>query len=150
MNEQPRRKLREIVERHGHTVIQNARRCEGLLRDYSGRHRREVSVLVSALEEHVPQDLLTSSAGAPREVLLKRLARRLTDQQALSEQAAAWAVNSWAFALGLISDDELRVFEEAGAAAVTADLPVGDVGRAVDTPPRTTPKKAAASSAAGP
>jgi hypothetical protein len=119
MNEQPRQMLREIVARHGQSVVHHARRCEGLLRDYSARHRREVSVLVSALEEHVPQDLIAAPAGTPRAVLLKRLARRLSDNRALSEPAAAWSVNSWAFALGLITDDELKAVEgeEAGAAA---------------------------------
>jgi nitrous oxidase accessory protein NosD len=120
MNEQPRQKLREIVARHGQSVVHDARRCEGLLKDYSAQHRREVSVLVSALEEHVPQDLLAAPAGTPRAVLLKRLARRLTDNSALSEPAAAWAVNSWALALGLISEDQLKAVEEESAVAAAA------------------------------
>ncbi|HEX8290113.1 MAG TPA: hypothetical protein VF570_00070, partial [Pyrinomonadaceae bacterium] len=116
--------LREIVARHGHSVVQDARRCEGLLRDYSARYRREVSVLVSALEEHVPQDLLAARGGAPRQVLLARLARRLAEFRALSEPAAAWSVNSWALALGLMSEDELKAVEEAAAAAEpAAELP---------------------------
>src|SRR5688500_7833502 len=110
MNEQPRQKLRELVERHGRAVIEDARRCEGLLKDYSGEHRREISVLVSALEERIPQDLLAAPQGAPREVLLARMARRLSEDRALSEPAAAWSVNSWALALGLVSDDELKAF----------------------------------------
>jgi hypothetical protein len=129
MNEQPREMLREIVARHGQSVVQDARRCEGLLRDYSARHRREVSVLVSALEEHVPEDLLGAPAGTPRVVLLKRLARRLSDNRALSEPAAAWSVNSWALALGLISDDELKAVEKEEAPAATADITGGDVDR---------------------
>lgn len=154
MNEQPRQKLREIVTRHGREVVEDARRCEGLLRDHAGQHRREVSVLVSALEEHVPQDLLASAAAAaPRAVLLKRLARRLSDNQAISEQAAAWSVNSWALALGLLADDELRGIEEsAPATEAAAGVAVGDtdagrdVTRAADatarTPSSTSPAKA--------
>lgn len=126
MNDQPRQKLREIVARQGQSVAHDARRCEGLLKDYSAQHRREVSVLVSALEEHIPQDLLGAPAGTPRAVLLKRLARRLSDNRALSEPAAAWAVNSWALALGIISDDELKAVEEAGHAAGADDGPEGD------------------------
>lgn len=122
MNDQPRQKLREIVARHGQTIVQNARRCEGLLKDYSAPYRREVSVLVSALEEHVPLDLLAAPAVTPRRVLLARLARRLSDNRALSEPAAAWAVNSWALALELISDDELKAVEEVVPAAVAADV----------------------------
>ena len=130
MNDQPRQKLREIVARHGRTVVHNARRCEGLLKDYSAQHRREVSVLVSALEEHVPQDMLAAPGGTPRRVLLARLARRLSDNSALSEPAAAWAVNTWALALGLLSDDELKAVEEEAAtvAAAVGTEDVGDVG----------------------
>lgn len=143
MNDQPRQKLQEIVARHGHTVINNARRCEGLLRDYSARHRREVSVLVSALEEHVPEDLRGASAGTPRAVLLKRLSRRLSDNRALSEPAAAWAVNSWALALGVISDDELKAVEEESLAA-PGDVSGGDT----DAPaPESKPARAAANRA---
>lgn len=131
MNDQPRQKLQEIIARHGRSVIRDARRCEGLLRDYAGRHRREVSVLVSALEEHVPEDLLGAPAGAPRAALLKRLARRLSDNRALSEPAAAWSVNSWALALGLISGAELKALEEAGQVAGAAVGSAGDGGEDV-------------------
>jgi hypothetical protein len=132
MNEQPRQKLRELVERHGRSLADDARRCEGLLKDYSGEYRGEVSALVSALEEHVPQDLLAAPPGTPREVLLARMARRLSDQRALSEPAAAWSVNSWALALGLISEDELKAFESRGATRPEADA-VDGVGAARGT-----------------
>jgi hypothetical protein len=146
MNEQPRQKLREIVARHGESVVRDTRRCEGLLRDYSGQHRREVSVLVSALEEHVPQDLLAPAAGAPRAVLLKRLARRLADNRAIAEPAAAWSVNTWAFALGLVTDDELKALEEeAGPAAAAAVASVGDK----DTGGRVTAQPDAGGTSAG-
>jgi nitrous oxidase accessory protein NosD len=152
MNEQPRQKLQEIVERHGQTIARDARRCEGLLRDYSAAHRREVSVLVSALEEHVPDDLLGAPAGAPRTALLKRLARRLSDNRALSEPAAVWSVNSWALALGVISDDELKALEEADRAAVAADGPAHEGGTgaqgvgATRASPNVSPVKGPASS----
>jgi nitrous oxidase accessory protein NosD len=82
-----------------------------LLRDHFGQHRREVSVLSSALEERVPHDLLAAPAGVPREVLLARLARRLSDHLALAEDAARWSVNSWALALGVVPDEELKKIE---------------------------------------
>ena len=111
MNDVPRQKLFEIVAKHGASVVENPRRCEALLRDYCGSFRREVSVLKMAVEERVPLDLLAAAKSAPRAVLLGRLAQRLCDNLALSETAARWAVNSWAFALGLISDDELKISE---------------------------------------
>lgn len=116
MNDLPRQKLREIIARHGREVAEDPRRCEGLLRDYCGGYRREISALVGALEEHAAADMLTSPAGTPREVLLARLARRLCDHLALSEEAARWAVESWALALSVISDAELKTLEQSRAA----------------------------------
>lgn len=111
MNDVPRQKLSEIVAKYGASVIENPRRCEGLLRDYCGEFRREVSVLTMAVEERVPLDLLAAAKSTPRPVLLGRLSQRLCDNLALSEAAARWAVNSWAFALGFISVDELKISE---------------------------------------
>jgi hypothetical protein len=143
MNEQPRQKLRELVTRHGQSVVGDARRCEGLLKDYCGEYRREVSALVSALEEHVPQDMLDASAGTPRAVLLARMAHRLSDQRALSETAAAWVVNSWALALGLISEEELKTVESPRAAHGAETERAGEAQLA------TTSSRASVSSSAG-
>lgn len=131
MNELPRLKLSEIVARHGQEVVRDGRRLEGLLRDYCGEYRREVSVLVMALEEHVPKDMLAAPTATPREVLLARLAQRLCDNLALSEAAAGWAVNSWALALGLISVDELKAIEQRASARAQAAAGAN----VVNTPP---------------
>ncbi|HYO64389.1 MAG TPA: right-handed parallel beta-helix repeat-containing protein [Pyrinomonadaceae bacterium] len=132
MNELPRQKLREVVARHGREVARDARRVEGLLRDHSGGHRREVSALVAALEEHVPADMLDAPADTPREVVLARMARRLADNRALSESAARWSVNSWALALGLISEDELRDIERRDAPSEDAATSPAEGGPADD------------------
>lgn len=122
MHNLPRQKLREIVARHGRSVAGEPRRCEGLLRDYCGAYRREIAVLVGALEERVAADLLAAGLGTPREVLLARLARRLHDNVAMEEAAARWAVHSWALALGVVSGAELEAIERGrpNPAATTA------------------------------
>jgi parallel beta-helix repeat protein len=107
MNELPRRKLLEIVAKDGRSIIENPRRLEGLLRDYCGEYRREISVLVMAVREHAVSDMLAASGSLPRKVLLARLAQRLCDNLALSAEAALWSVESWALALGIISEAEL-------------------------------------------
>jgi hypothetical protein len=101
MNDEVREKLGEIVARHGAAVAEDPRRCEALLRDYAGAHRREIFVLVSALEEGVAAELLGARGRVPPSLLVGQLARRLTDHLALSEEAARWAVESWVIALGL-------------------------------------------------
>src|SRR5829696_288675 len=107
MNDAPRQTLRELIARHGPGLCSDARRCEGLLRDLCGEHRREINILVGALRERVPLDLLAGRNSAPTGLLLSRLARRLEDQLALTADASRWAVDSWALALGIVSDVEL-------------------------------------------
>ena len=107
MNDAPRRTLRELIARHGPGLCSDARRCEGLLRDLCGEHRREINIPVGALREHVPLDLLAARNSVPTGLLLTRLAKRLEDQLALTGEASRWAVDSWALALGVVSDAEL-------------------------------------------
>jgi parallel beta-helix repeat protein len=112
MNDLPRQKLVFIAAKYGASIVENPRRCAGLLRDYcAGGFRREISVLTMALEERVPLDLLAAKS-TPRAVLFGRLAQRLCDNLALSQEAARWSVYSWAAALGVISVDELKGFEQ--------------------------------------
>ena len=108
MNDEPRRTLRELIARHGPGLCSDARRCEGLLRDLCGEHRREINILIGALRDRVPLDLLAGRNSVPMGLLLTRLAKRLEDQLALTEGAASWAIDTWALALGVVSDIELE------------------------------------------
>jgi ribosomal protein L7/L12/sugar lactone lactonase YvrE len=108
MNDLPRLKLAEIIHRYGRPVIQDPRRVEALLRDYAGQHRREINAIVSALRERVPDDLLGSHGGAPTELLLGRLAARLDENLGLAPDLSRWAVETWALALGVVSEADLR------------------------------------------
>ena len=117
MNELPRQKLVEIVARFGRSVAGEPRRVEGLLRDYAGAHRREIAVIVSAMDERVAADLAGAQSGTPREVLLTKLSQRLHDNLAIDREAARWAVNSWALALGVLTEAELRATEQAQQAS---------------------------------
>ena len=112
MNNLPRQTLHRILAKYGNDLCSNARRCEALLRDLCGEYRREINVLVNALEERVPLDLLGAGNSMPRELLLTRLARRLEDNLGLTTQASDWAVNSWAFALGLLTEAEIAEKEK--------------------------------------
>ncbi len=62
---------------------------------------------MAALRERVPLDLLAARNSVPSGLLLTRLAKRLEDHLALTEGASRWAVDSWALALGVVSDAEL-------------------------------------------
>ncbi|MEP6923648.1 MAG: hypothetical protein ABI954_04210 [Pyrinomonadaceae bacterium] len=107
MNNLPRQALREIVAKHGTGVCSDAKRCAGLLGDWCGSYRREINILVNALEERVPLDLLAAGNSMPRELLLTRLAVRLEEQLGMTETAAYWAVETWGLALNILSEAEI-------------------------------------------
>lgn len=106
MNDTVRQKLCDLITQYGHALCDNARRCEGLLKDLCGQYKREINILVNALEQRVPIDLLASSDSVPKAVILARLAKKMEDDLGLSEVAALWAVESWALALGVISSKD--------------------------------------------
>jgi WD40 repeat protein len=103
MNDFPRQKLCEIITQYGQDVSDNPQRCEGLLRDFCPQHRKEIAVLVGALRDGVPGQLQASKNSVPHTILLARFSKRLQDNLGLSEEAAIWAVESWALALGVIA-----------------------------------------------
>jgi outer membrane protein assembly factor BamB len=101
MNNVPRQKLREIVAQYGRSICDNPQQCKGLLLDQCGEYKREVNILIAALEEHVVDDLMHISAGVPTELVLTRLSERLYDNRGMEKEAARWGVESWALALGM-------------------------------------------------
>jgi hypothetical protein len=103
MNNEPRQKLRELIAEYGRSLCTDPNRCEALLKDYCGVHKREIFVLVSALKNHVVDDLLKSPAEVPKMVLIARLSTRLESELALTIEAAHWAVESWAWALDFVN-----------------------------------------------
>lgn len=108
MNDLPRQKLCEIIAtreavtaKAGRDVLNDPRLCRAYLLDLCGEYKREISVLIAALEERVTADLQAVQPGVPPELLLARLTKRLVDNRALAEEAARRAVESWALALGM-------------------------------------------------
>jgi len=100
--ELPREKLKELMEKNGDSLLQDRDRCEGLLKDYCGGHRREISAIVGALEERVPLELKSSwqTAMTP-EAMRARLVQRLEDNRGLAPEIANYAVDTWSYALGV-------------------------------------------------
>ncbi len=137
--EVPREKLKELMEKNGDSLLQDRDRCEGLLKDYCGGHRREISALVGALEERVPLELKSSwqTAMTP-EAMRARLVQRLEDNRGLAPEIANYAVDTWSYALGVglgrSSDRVMDVPVSNGVAVgltaaerAAADRPAGSV-----------------------
>jgi hypothetical protein len=117
MNNLPRKSLSQIIGKHGRDICADAARCENLLKDLCGAYRREINVLVNAIEERVPLDLLAANRTTPLELLLTRLEKRLEEQTAMTAEAARWAVESWALALNLATESEIASREKSAKPA---------------------------------
>lgn len=108
MNNLPRHTLSQIIAEHGRGICEESKRVEALLRDLCGAHRREINIITGALEERVAADLTAAGNTVPRDVLLARLTARLRDNLAYTPEAARWGVETWAVALGVLSEAELQ------------------------------------------
>ncbi|HEY9405392.1 MAG TPA: hypothetical protein VIQ24_22270 [Pyrinomonadaceae bacterium] len=141
MNDLPRHTLARIILEHGRAICDAPKRVEALLRDLCGAHRREINIIIGALEERVAADLLAARGTVPRDALLARLAARLRDNLAYTPEAARWGVETWALALGTISEAELR---ERARAESTEDGRGGASPQARDAePPAANPARVA-------
>ena len=65
MNDEPRQKLQQLIVDYGRSLCNDPNRCEALLKDHCGVHKREIFVLVSALKKKVTDEMLTSAVGVP-------------------------------------------------------------------------------------
>lgn len=98
MNDRAKQKLVQVVDEETLSVLDEPERLEGLLRDYCGDCRREISALIAALQEDVPADL-SRGGSEPYPILTARLAGKLHEERNIIPEAAQWAVESWAVAL---------------------------------------------------
>ncbi len=99
MHNEVRQQLCQLIAQYGRSLSEDPRRCQALLKDYCGQHKREIFVLISALKNRVAEDLLKAPVGIPQSIVLARLNKRLEDELGFTEEAARWAVEAWAFAL---------------------------------------------------
>jgi parallel beta-helix repeat protein len=135
MNDAIRQRLCDLLAQHGPTLVNDPRRCESLVRDFCGTGSREGKILLLTIKEQVPHDLLTQSASDPWPTVLGRLTQKLQQGLAMEADAATWAVESWAIALGMISgvDTSRPGPRKQGGSAETV------VGRKTTIPVSTTP-----------
>lgn len=119
--------LARIVREYGPSITEDARRCESLLRDLCPGSRREAYILAGAARERVPGELLGSAGNTPYPVIAARLRRRLEDNLSLTTASAAWAVETWAYGLGIVpsSDEPCSASRSGrdGQATVTSRFP---------------------------
>ncbi len=99
--------LRAIIEGQGVGVLTQPRLVESLLADMCPDQRRETHLLAGAQREGVPDELRTPST-VPPPLLRARLQQRLAENLSVTEEAARWAVETWAIALGVLAESEAQ------------------------------------------
>lgn len=129
----PRELFLEAVRSHP-DVRADAKRFESLLKDYyQGNYRKESAVLSNCVREGVPDTLASVKGGAPYAVASAPVVRRLVDNWGTTEEIARWAVDSWAIALDIVKETDLRpriqslsiVSDPPGAKAIVDGQSVG-------------------------
>jgi len=109
MNELARQKLRELVQQQqaikaakGHDPVLHGGTCRRQLEKLCGDGcLTEINVLTTAVRDQIPADIEAWPAGAPIAEHLERLTAQFMEHYALREDAARWAVEAWAEALGM-------------------------------------------------
>ena len=120
MNNLPREKLIQIIQENSISITNNPQQCKAFLLDYCGEYRLEINVLMSALQEGIVKELCNISQGIPLESILAKLRQQLETNLGIREDIAQWAVESWALALGVISESDLSNTQRRSASHIPA------------------------------
>ncbi len=105
MNDQARKALVEIVATYGPQLFgEEWRKCQGLLQDKCRRAGREINALVTAARE---AQVLKSDPAVAVKGHINRVAELLFKKFGIDHALALWAAETWALALGDISEFEL-------------------------------------------
>lgn len=118
----PRRILRQLIADYGPTLLNEPNRVNALLADLCGPYHCERFLLFHALQERL------SVPNWPVTRWLTSCSRRLQDRYCFSSEAAAWAAESWSFALSIAS---------ANASHNGRETPDGGHSKLSETPLRT-------------
>ena len=81
-------------------ILDDPEKVSALLDEYSrGEYERERTILILALKDKIPQELLKSHRGFTLINKTVKLSRRLMENHKMPEDLARWAIETWAKAL---------------------------------------------------
>ena len=110
LDNHPRHQLRFIIDNYGRSIIDDPRRCRGMLKDLAPKHQRETNLLMLALDQKLVAEL-TQKTHTPILMHLDILAQRLHNNVGIQKDFAVWAIESWALALDVISQPSAQKIE---------------------------------------
>ena len=92
--------LSGLVQQYGSALYADRARLRGLLNDLiPTQHRREINLLLQAVDVRIPHQIASANGSLDR-LLAGRLAAALTNDFGTMADQAQWAVQAWATALG--------------------------------------------------
>lgn len=103
MSDLPRRKLAELLRAEGTALLNDPQRLYYLLSTSCPESPAEVVAILGALRQGAPASLLSAAAtpGVPWPTVTSSWSQRLQEQERMSPEGAAWAIDTWAMALGV-------------------------------------------------
>jgi len=104
MDPSSRETLAELYRTQGERLLEDPRRLRAILKDRCPEASAETFVLVLALEEKIPPQLLRDYSPA----LVGRLATHLHQNRSITEEAALWSVKAWAAAIDPLRSAEIE------------------------------------------
>lgn len=117
MNNAARVQLVAIVRQDGINILENEQRLRGLLMDKCPEARREMNVVLAALQEKVPHKLHEPSPDIPKASRIATQTQRLVDTRGLDREVAKWAVETWVVALETLSKADSSVSQGTSVSA---------------------------------
>ena len=93
----PQLALRRLLTDYGPVLLEDPARVHALLADLCGSSFRERFLLVHALREHIPAELLVQHLDDTDQ--LQQLSQRFQRRYGFSSEAARWAIESWSLTL---------------------------------------------------
>jgi tetratricopeptide (TPR) repeat protein len=104
----PQRILCSLIHEHGTSIMRDPVKFRNLLADYyQGGYKKERKCLSDALSERIPEILLTKKDQLEYLILSQQLSRKLIDDLGITPELAKWTVDSWAFALEVVTEVDL-------------------------------------------
>lgn len=107
LDNHPRHQLRFIIEKYGRSIIDDPRRCRGMLKDLTPKHQRETNLLMLALDQKLVAEIIQPT-HTPLLIHLDILAQRLHNNIGIQKEFAIWAIESWALALDVIQQPSVQ------------------------------------------
>lgn len=87
--------LKQLISHYGIEVCRDYKRLKGLLKDYCGEYKREINVLIMAVNERIVEEILNYNGSKLNELQISKLIQKFRENTGLTEEYAKWAILTW-------------------------------------------------------